>query len=52
MLLIKQEFQKNDPASLLRQASITLKQYKPHPATRTPFLQEIYLEEIFGNGGW
>ena len=37
MLLIRQEFEKNDPASLLRQTSITLKQHKPHPATSTTF---------------
>ena len=48
MLLIRREFKKNDPASLLHQTSITLKQHKPHPATSSAFLTlDIFLKNIW-----
>jgi len=52
MRLIRQEFKKNDTVSLLRQTGITLKQHKPHPATSSAFLHQIYFGKIFWNGGW
>ena len=47
MLLIRQEFKKNDPAPPLRQTSITPKQHKQRPATSsTFFISYIYWQNI------
>ena len=47
MLLIKQEFKKNDSASRLRQSTITPKQHKQRPATSSAFFTSyIFWENI------
>jgi hypothetical protein len=46
MLLIRQEFKKNDPASLLRQTSITPKQHKQRPATSSAIITSYILGNI------